>query len=139
MGTEKLWKAFQKHMGYSDEELESFRKVPRNVRLVEETPEFMKHKIIAEVVESHGCHSRLKVGDRIVMNGNGQIIRDECPETMCIWALTPLGMVVSGIFERFAAHLDPEEILFPMVHCTDVGLKCGGWGQVLMKVSVEPA
>ncbi|MBW1682453.1 MAG: hypothetical protein JRF59_13795 [Deltaproteobacteria bacterium] len=138
MSKEKLWKAFQQHMGYTDEELALFRANPRNTRLVEETPEFMKYKIIAEVIESHGCHSLHRVGDRIVMNGNGQLIRDECPEVVCIWALQPLAGIVGIIFERFAEHLDPNQMLFNRVHCHDVGLRCGGWGQILMKVYVEP-
>ena len=137
MDKEKLWKALQRHLGYNDEELKVFRSSPKNVKMVEQTPQFMTHKIIAEVVKSKGCHSQLKVGDRIVMNGNGQLIRDECPEKICIWALAPLGGFVSAVFERFMEQLDPNDLVFNVVSCQDVGLECGGWGQIVMKILVE--
>jgi len=137
MDKERLWRALQKHQGYSDEEMALFRSSPKNVKMVEETPQFMTHKIIAEVVQSQNCHSQLKVGDRIVMNGNGQLIRDECPEKICIWALAPLGGSVNAVFERFAEHLDPNDILFDKVGCQDVGVGCGGWGRIVMQIRVQ--
>ena len=137
MDKEKLWKALQRHLGYNDEELKVFRSSPKNVKMVEQTPQFMTHKIIAEVIKSKGCHSQLKVGDRIVMNGNGQLIRDECPEKICIWALAPLCGCVSAVFERFVEQLDPNDLAFNVVGCQDVGLECGGWGQIVMKILVE--
>ncbi len=137
MDLEERWRRLQAHLGYSDEELASLRSNPRYRRMVEETPQFMTHKIVAEVVRSHGCHSQLKVGDRIVMNGNGQLIREECPERICIWALAPLAGIVNAVFERFVEQLDPNQLLFDVVHCQDVGPECGGWGQILMKVRVE--
>ena len=137
MDTEARWKALQKHLGYNDEELEILRNNPKNVKMVEKTPQFMTHKIIAEVIQSHGCHSQLHVGDKIVMNGNGQLIRDECPKNICIWALAPLSGIVNSVFERFVEHLDPNGLLFDVVHCEDVGVRCGGWGQILMKIRIE--
>lgn len=137
MDLEEKWRRFQNHMGYTQEEVKTLRSNPKYRRMVEDTPQFMTHKIVAEVVRSHGCHSQLKVGDRIVMNGNGQLIREECPERICIWALAPLAGVVNAVFERFAAHLDPNGLLFDKLHCQDVGLECGGWGQILMQIHVE--
>lgn len=137
MDKEKMWMDLQKHLGYTDEELATFRSSPKNVKMVEETPQFMTHKIIAEVIKSNGCHSQLKVGDKIVMNGNGQLIRDECPEKICIWALAPLSGLVTAVFERFVEQLDPNALLFNVVSCQDVGIDCGGWGRILMKIRVE--
>lgn len=137
MNKDKLWKSLQKHLGYTDEELNILRSTPKYVKMVEETPQFMTHKIIAEVIKSHGCHSQLKVGDRIVMNGNGQLITAECPDVVCIWALTKLGGLVNAVFERFVAQLDPNELVFDVVNCEDVGVHCGGWGQIQMKIKVE--
>ncbi|MFH0914418.1 MAG: hypothetical protein V1849_03910 [Chloroflexota bacterium] len=35
--------------------------------------------------------------------------------------------------------LTPNDLVFDRVHCQNVGVRCGGWGQVLLKVSVEKA
>ena len=59
----RLWKITQKRLGYTDDELETFKKDPRNEDILTRGPELMRKNIILEVVESHGCNSRQKVGD----------------------------------------------------------------------------
>ncbi|OGL18798.1 MAG: hypothetical protein A3K12_01145 [Candidatus Rokubacteria bacterium RIFCSPLOWO2_12_FULL_71_19] len=132
-----LWKRFQAHMGYTDAEMAVFRSDPLKVKMVTESPEFVKSRIVAEVIESHGCHTHHTVGQKFVMDGNGQMITRECPEKMCIFALAALESPVNQIYERFIAHSDPNNERTMVVQCSDVGLDKGGWGKILMKVSVE--
>ena len=138
MDTERLWKRFQAHMGYTDAELAVFRSDPLKVKTVTETPEFVRSRIVAEVVESHNCHAGHTVGQRFVMDGNGKLIARECPEKMCIFALSALESPVNAIYERFISHSDPNHERTTVVQCHDVGLDKGGWGKILMKVAVEP-
>ncbi len=137
MEKERLWKRFQAYMGYSDEDMEVFKSDPIRVKMVTETPEFVKTRIIAEVIASHGCHAGHKVGQKFVMDGNGQLITSECPDKMCVFAVSALHTPINTIFERFINHADPKHERTMMVQCSDVGLDKGGWGQILMKVSVE--
>jgi len=139
MDKERLWKRFQAHMGYTDAEMAIFRSDPLKVKMVTETPEFVKNRIVAEVVESHGCHAGHKVGQKFVMDGNGQLITRECPEKMCIFALSALESPVNEVYERFINHSDPANERTKIVQCRDIGLDKGGWGKILMRVSVEPA
>ncbi len=137
MDVEEIWRRFQKHMGYTDEEMEVFRSDPDKVKMVTQTPDFAKRRIIAEVIESQGCHARHKVGDRFVMTAGGQLIAEECPKKMCMFALGPVSHVLPAIFERLLAKSDTNCERFNIVQCTDVGLDRGGWGKVLMKVYLE--
>ena len=137
MKAEEIWKRFQQHMGYTDEEMKIFRSDPMKVRMVTETPEFVKCRVIAEVIESHGCHARHKVGDRFVMTAGGQLITEACPKRMCMFALGPVSHQLPAIFERLISKSDPEFKKFNIVQCSDVGLDKGGWGKILMKVYVE--
>ncbi|MDP2625393.1 MAG: hypothetical protein Q8Q58_00585 [Candidatus Rokubacteria bacterium] len=137
MNTDDLWKRFQQHMGYTDAEMAVFRADPVKVKMVTESPEFVKSRIVAEVIESQGCHAHHTVGQKFVMDGNGQLIARECPEKMCIFALAALESPVNQIYERFIAHSDPNNERTMVVQCSDVGLDKGGWGKILMKVSVE--
>jgi uncharacterized repeat protein (TIGR04076 family) len=137
MDKEQLWARFQQHMGYTDEEMQLFRSDPVKVQMVTESPQFVKSRIVAEVIESHGCHARHAVGQKIVMDGNGQLITRECPEKMCIFAVAALESPVNQIYERFIAHSDPDNKRTMVVQCSDVGLDKGGWGKILMKVYVE--
>ena len=90
MNVEEIWKLFQTHMEYTDEELAVFKSDPLKVKMVTETPEFVKCRVIAEVIESHGCHAKHRVGDRFVMTAGGQLISEECPKRMCISALAEI-------------------------------------------------
>jgi uncharacterized repeat protein (TIGR04076 family) len=137
MEKEEIWKRFQKHMGYTDEEMQFFRSDPKKVKMVTETPEFIKARVIAEVIESQGCHAQHKVGDRFVMTAGGQLISEASPKRMCMFALGPVSNQLPAIYERLVSKSDPEFTSFNIVQCTDIGLEKGGWGKVLMKVYVE--
>ena len=137
MQAEEIWKRLQKHMGYSDEEMKVFRSDPERVKMVTETPEFVKCRVIAEVTESHGCHSQHKVGDRFVMTPGGQLIIEECPDKICVSALAEVSKILPVISDRLISKSDPNFERSNIVQCPDVGLDKGGWGRVLMKVYVE--
>jgi hypothetical protein len=57
MDVGEIWKLFQAHMEYTDKEMEVFQSDPLKVKMVTGTPEFVSCRVIAEVIESHGCHS----------------------------------------------------------------------------------
>ncbi|MEJ2719300.1 MAG: hypothetical protein P8182_19570 [Deltaproteobacteria bacterium] len=134
---EHVWSLFQQHLGYTDEEMKTFRENPRNEDVLSKAPALMNKTIVAEVVESHGCNSQHKVGDKFYLDGAGNIISKLCPKKMCIYALSQL---VPGVFaanELFYAGVDPNEIRFKRTGCFDVGVQCGGWGRVVMELRVE--
>ncbi len=137
MEVEEIWRRFQKHMGYTDEEMEIFRSDPEKVKMVTQTPEFVKCRVIAEVIESHGCYAQHRVGDRFVMTAGGELIAEECPKRMCISALGQISNMLPAIYERFITKSDPNFERSHIVQCTDIGLDKGGWGKILMKVYVE--
>jgi uncharacterized repeat protein (TIGR04076 family) len=137
MEIEELWRRFQEHMQYSDEDMEIFRSDPEKVKMATGTPEFAKCRIIAEVIESHGCHSRHRVGDRFVMNASGQLLTDESPKRICVSAISQVGHLIPTIYERLVSKSDPNFERSNIVQCSDIGLDKGGWGKILMKVYVE--
>jgi uncharacterized repeat protein (TIGR04076 family) len=135
----EIWKLFQSHMEYTDQEMEVFQSDPLKVKVVTETPEFVTCRVIAEVIESHGCHAKHRVGDRFVMTAGGQLIAHECPKGMCVSAVAEISKVLPAIYERLINKTDPQFERVDIIHCPDVGLDKGGWGKILMKVYVEKA
>ncbi|MEW6203602.1 MAG: hypothetical protein AB1546_16630 [bacterium] len=134
---ENVWKLFQEHVGYTDEEMKKFRENPRNEDVLLKGPALMNKTIIAEVVESHGCNSQHKVGDKFYFDGAGNLITKLCPKRICIYALTSLSGLVFTANELFYAGADPNEMRFKRTGCFDVGVQCGGWGRIVMEVRVE--
>ena len=77
---ERLWKIMAKRLGYNEEEAEKFRNDPRNHEIFEITPAVKDKQIILEVVESHGCNSGYKPGDRFYFDYAGNLLTEKCPK-----------------------------------------------------------
>ena len=134
---ENVWNFMQKHLGYTDKEMKKFRGDPKNEDVLSKSPALMNKTIVVEVIESHGCNSQHKKGDKFYLDGAGNLISKLCPKRMCIFPMTSLASLVFGIHELFYAGIDPNEMRFKKAGCHDVGVHCGGWGHIVMEVRVE--
>ncbi len=134
---EEVFNFFQERLGYTDEEMKLFKENPRNIEVLLEAIPLMNKTIIAEVVESHGCNSQHKIGDKFIFDGAGNLITKMCPKRMCIYALSSIAPLVFASNELFYAGVDPNEMRFKRTGCFDVGVRCGGWGRIVMELRVE--
>ena len=140
--TETIWKAtkwkiIKKHLGYSKEEMEIFRSNPRNEDVLSKAPELQSKTIIVEIIESHGCNSQHKVGDKFYFDGAGNLLTKLCPKKICVYALSAISAQIFTTNELLYAGVDPNEMRFKRTGCFDVGLECGGWGRIVMEINVE--
>ncbi|WXG47564.1 MAG: hypothetical protein WED05_13055 [Candidatus Atabeyarchaeum deiterrae] len=134
---EETWNLLQKHLGYTSEEMRIFRENRRNEDVLSKTPELMNKTIIAEVVESHGCNSQHKVGDKFIFDGAGNLITKLCPKRICVYALNPIAMQIFTLNELLYAGVKPNDMRFKRAGCFDVGVQCGGWGHIVMEIRME--
>ncbi|MBT3255857.1 MAG: TIGR04076 family protein [Deltaproteobacteria bacterium] len=132
-----VWDFMQNHLGYSDEEMKTFRENPRNADVLKKAAALMDKTIVLEVVESKGCNSQHKVGDKFYFDGAGNLITKMNPEKICIYALNSMASPIFVANELFYAGVDPNEMRFKRASCFDVGVQCGGWGQIVMEIRVE--
>lgn len=131
------WQVMKGHLGYTDDEMEAFRANPRNEDVVSKAPALLDKTIVVEVVESHGCNSQHKVGDKFYFDGAGNLLTKLCPKKICIYALSAAASMVFTANELFYAGVDPNEMRFKRAGCFDVGVQCGGWGHIVMEIRVE--
>ncbi len=134
---ERTWKGVQEHLGYNDEEMKKFRKNPRNEEVFSKAPALMNKTIVVKVLESHGCNSQHKAGDKFYFDGAGNLLTKLCPSRICIYALNSISGLIFALNELFYAGIDPNEIRFRRAGCFDVGVQCGGWGHIVMEINVE--
>jgi uncharacterized repeat protein (TIGR04076 family) len=127
----------QKHFDYTDEEMKIFMENPRNEDVFSKAPVLMNKTIILEVVESHGCNSQHKIGDKFYFDGAGNLITKLSPKRICIYALSSVANLIFTSNELLYAGADPNEMRFKRTGCFDVGVKCGGWGRIVMEIKVE--
>ena len=129
------WKIMQTHLGYTDEEMKTFREDPRNEDVLSKAPSLMEKSIVLEVVESHGCNSQHKVGDKFRFDGAGNLITKLSPKKVCVYALSAATPMIYAASELFYAGADPNGMRLKRAACMDVGVQCGGWGRVVMELS----
>ena len=132
---ENVWKYFQSHLGYSDEEMKTFKHDPRWSKILEKSDNLLKKTIVFEVYKSHGCNVDHKVGDRFFFNPEGYMLAHKGPKKVCPYLMPAMARLMFVIQERMYEGLDPRP-LFYRCHCDDVGLKCGGWGQVVIEAKI---
>jgi uncharacterized repeat protein (TIGR04076 family) len=130
------WRIMKRRLHYSDEEMELFQGNPRNEDVLTQAPKLMNKEIVIGVVESHGCNSQHKVGDEFCFDGAGNLLVDKCPERICIYALNAAASLIFTANELFYAGVDPNEMRFKRAGCFDVGVRCGGWGRIVLELKV---
>ena len=135
--SEDTWNFYQKHLGYTDAEMKRFRENPRNEDVISKAPALMNKTMVVEVVESHGCNSQHKVGDKFYFDGSGNLLTKLCPKRICVYALSSIAMAIFASNELFYAGVDPNEMRFRRGGCFDVGVQCGGWGRIVLELRVE--
>jgi uncharacterized repeat protein (TIGR04076 family) len=134
---DEMWQAMQSYLGYTNDELKVFRENPRNKDVLAAAPGLMNKTIVIEVVESHGCNSLHKVGDKLYFDGAGNLLTTRCPKKICIYALSAATSMIFAANELFYAGVDPNEMRFKRAGCFDVGVQCGGWGRIVLECSVQ--
>lgn len=135
--SKKLLDFIKSHFGYTDEEMEVWLENPRNQEAIMKTPALLQKTIIIEVVESHGCSSLHKVGDKFYFDGPGNLLTKLNPKRICIYALSQMERLIFAAQELFYAGIDPNEMRIKRVGCFDIGLKCGGWGKIILELKFE--
>jgi len=134
---ERLWRIMQKRLGYTEQEMQNFKADPRNADVLSKSTDLANKVMVLEVVESHGCNSRHRVGDKLYFDAVGNLLAERCPAKVCGYALNSAILMVYAANEMLYAGLDPNQMRFRRAGCFDVGLDCGGWGRIVLELSVE--
>ncbi len=131
------WKFMKRRLRYTGEEMKLFRENPRNEEVLSKAPEINKKRIIVEVMDSKGCNSQHSKGDTFVFDGAGNLLTEDSPKKICIYALNAISMHVFTAGELLLAGVNPNTMRFKHAACFDVGVECGGWGRIVMELRVE--
>ena len=132
----QVWEMMKAHLNYTDEEAELFRNNPKNAKVLAKAGELTGKTIVFEVIESHGCNSRHTKGTRFFLTGDGNLLTKMCPSKVCIYALPVMTQAAFAVQELIYAGADPNEMCFKRAGCFDVGVRCGGWGHIVMEANV---
>ena len=127
------WELIKAHLGYNDEELALFKENPRNVKVLATAMTMKQKTFVFEVIKSKGCNSGHVVGTRFFFSGDGNLITRMAPKKVCAFTLPVMSNLVFTMQELLYAGVDPNEMCFTRSGCFDVGVSCGGWGNIIVE------
>lgn len=129
-----IYQAVQQRVDYTDEEMKLFKKYPYSQKILQTRAitDILRTNIIFEVVEARNCNVGHKAGDKFYFNAEGYMITNKCPDKICPYIMPFMSRMMWLIQERIYEGLDPKPT-FQFGHCDDVGIRCGGMGQVLLE------
>lgn len=138
MEDDKALKRFGAKVGYTEADLEQFQPGDPRLRQMERLGRAAaRYSIAVEVVRAKNCNSGYQAGDTFILDVDGNFIPKFCPPRLCVYAISQLAVPVALINERLSEGLDPNQFHFMhQVRCLDVGVACGGYGEVRFEVKV---
>ena len=140
MTEEKMIKRYGERVGYTEGEIEKFHEGGHRLRQVNRLSRAAsRYSIQAEVVQAKHCNSGHAIGEKFILDVDGNFISKLCPKKMCVYLISQLSIPVALINERLSEGLEPNDFHFMrFVKCLDVGVDCYGYGEVMLKVQVVP-
>ena len=138
MEKEQISKMIQKRLRLEDKEFQAIKDSPKFQRLFDNILGGSRYRLVAEIVESKGCHSGHVKGQKLFFDSAGNLLTREAPERVCAFLMPNLTVMINAFFENLLNGRDPNEVMFNRTGCYDVGPACGGWGHVIVEVRAEP-
>jgi hypothetical protein len=135
---EQITKMIQKRLGLEDKEFQPIKDSPKFQRLFDNILAGSRYRLVAEIVESKGCHSGHVKGQKLFFDSAGNLLTREAPERVCAFLMPNLTVMINAFFENLLNGRDPNEVMFNRTGCYDVGPACGGWGHVIVEMRAEP-
>ncbi len=137
MDKNQIAKIIQKRLNLEDEDWSTVEKNPKFQRLFQNAIAASKYRLVAEVIQSKGCHSGHMAGQRLIFDNSGNLLTKENPERICAFLMPNLTVLINAFFENLMNGRDPNEVMFDTTGCFDTGPACGGWGHVVVKMAAE--
>jgi hypothetical protein len=135
MDQDQLVGIIRRRLKLDDHGWTTIKENPKFQRLFKNAIEASKYRLVAEVIDSKGCHSGHVIGQKLVFDSSGNLLTRESPERVCSFLMPNVTVLVNAFFENLMNGRDPNEVMFTTTGCFDTGPRCGGWGHVVIKMT----
>lgn len=137
MDKHQIAEIIRKRLKLEESEWSGIEKNPKFQQLFHNAIEASKYRLVAEVVESKGCHSGHVVGQKLIFDNSGNLLTRENPDRVCSFLMPNLTVLINAFFENLMNGRNPNEVMFNTTGCYDTGPSCGGWGHVVVRMTAE--
>ena len=137
MDKDQITERIRKRLRLGEEEWETIEKNPKFQRLFKNAVEASKYRLVAEVIDSKGCHTGHVIGQKLIFVNSGTLLTRESPDRICTFLMPNLTVLINAFFENMMNGRDRNEVMFNTTGCFDSGPMCGGWGHVVVRMIAE--
>ena len=130
----RIAKIIRTRLNLAERDWAVIEKNPKFQKLFHNAVEASKYRLVAEVIESKGCHSGHVVGQKLIFDNAGNLLTKENPKRLCAFLMPNLTVLINAFFENLMNGRNPNEVMFDTSGCFDTGLACGGWGHVVVRM-----
>jgi hypothetical protein len=138
MEKDQIVEMIRRRLSLDDGEWRRIEQNPKFQRLFKNAVEASRYRLIAEVIDSKGCHSGHLIGQKLIFDNSGNLLTKESPDRVCSFLMPNLTILINAFFENMMNGRDPNEVMFNTTGCFDTGPQCGGWGHVKVKMTAVP-
>ncbi len=138
MEKDQLVEMIRRRLKLEDREWKIIGQNPKFQRLFKNAVEASNYRLVAEVIDSKGCHSGHVIGQKLIFDNSGNLLTKENPDRVCSFLMPNLTLLINAFFENMMNGRDPNEVMFNTTGCFDTGPQCGGWGHVAVKMTAVP-
>jgi hypothetical protein len=138
MDKHQMAEIIRKRLKLEDQKWTAIKSNPKFQQLFQNSLKAARYRLVAEVIESEGCHSGHVVGQKLIFDSTGNLLTKENPDRICSFLMPNLTVLINAFFENLVNGRDPNEVMFNTTGCFDTGPFCGGWGHIVVRMTAEP-
>jgi hypothetical protein len=135
MDKDQIAEMIRRRLKLDDQEWAIIKENPKFQRLFKNAIGASKYRLVAEVIDSKGCHSGHVICQKLIFDNSGNLLTKENPDRVCSFLMPNLTLLINAFFENMMNGRDPNEVMFNTTGCFDTGPQCGGWGHVVIKMT----
>ena len=137
MDKSQITEIIRRRLNLEEEDWSKIEKNPKFQNLFQNAMAASKYRLVAEVIESKGCHSGHDVGQKLIFDSSGNLLTKENPDRVCSFLMPNLTVLINAFFENLMNGRNPNEVMFNTSGYFDTGPSCGGWGHVVVRMNAE--
>jgi len=137
MDKQQIAETIRRRLNLKDEDWSVIAENPKFQRVFQNAIKASRYRLVAEVIDSVGCHSGHVVGQKLIFDNSGNLLTRENPDRVCAFLMPNVTVLINAFFENLMNGRDPNEVMFNTTGCYDTGPLCGGWGHVVVRMTAE--
>ncbi|MDZ7697459.1 MAG: hypothetical protein U5R49_11240 [Deltaproteobacteria bacterium] len=96
MDKQQIADIIRQRLGLEDQEWVKIEENPKFQNLFQNAIAAANYRLVAEVVESKGCHSGHTVGQKLMFDNSGNLLSRENPDRICAFLMPNLTVLINA-------------------------------------------